>query len=864
DFGFPAPRFSLGNRVWYDLNNNGVWDPAATSATGANEAGIADVTVRIYRDNGNNMFERTTSDTLVATTTTDANGYYLFDGLSAGNYFVWIDELMFRSGAPLLNYYSSQLPLTPLDDDVLAGATDDLDRSDNGVYPTLAVPPPSSPKPAPEVNGVVSPLISLTKNSERIGETDLSLNPAHDDGDLTYRGDKRLDSNSNLTVDFGFYKPMSIGNRVWLDVDGDGLRDVGEPPIPSVTLQLWLETTNDATEDSQYQRSGAPYTVTTDTEGYYLFDNLTPGRYVVVIPGGQAALLGLSSTVDNTGVGVTPITRVDNNDNGIGVADSTNLLRSAVIPLVLDSEPTISATPPETDLDPIRGAGRNGEEDRNSNLTLDFGFTGQLMALGNRVWLDPNNNGIIDTGETGISGVTVSLYRDEVFGTPTTTGVPDGTAIRTTTTDASGYYLFDNLAPGRYLVGLNNADFTGSGPLVGLLGSIGNFATPTPVVAPFTRDDNRDNGREPRNATYGMLSSPVVLVRDQTPSNEAPADSPTVGAGGATINSDLTVDFGLYRPLSIGNQVWLDTNNNGLRDSGESGIPGVAVQLLRDTAGVLTPVLDAALVARTDITDANGYYLFDGLGEGDYVVRVAATNFNGTGALVSLTSSTPSLADNVDLNDNGINAIDLTDIQTNGIRSNTVSLRVNSNAFSDTDVSNNAADGASNGYRGNNSESDANSNLTVDFGFTGATMSLGNRIWFDEGASPRDGIRDVDELGAPAGVTLSLYRDNDGNGLPDGTALATTTTSAGGYYLFDGLAPGRYVVGINASNFTSGALLEGYGSSPDPTTARAADLDSQDYGVDNSSPYLINGILSRSITLQLNTEPNADTDVGPE
>ena len=43
----------------------------------------------------------------------------------------------------------------------------------------------------------------------------------------TYRGNNRLDSNSNLTVDFGFYKPMSIGNRVWLDTDGDGIRDDG-------------------------------------------------------------------------------------------------------------------------------------------------------------------------------------------------------------------------------------------------------------------------------------------------------------------------------------------------------------------------------------------------------------------------------------------------------------------------------------------------------------------------------------------------------------------------------------------------------------------------------------------------------------
>ena len=41
-------------------------------------------------------------------------------------------------------------------------------------------------------------------------------------------------------------------------------------------------------------------------------------------------------------------------------------------------------------------------------------------------------------------------------------------------------------------------------------------------------------------------------------------------------SSDLTVDFGFFIPMSIGNQVWLDSNNNALIDPSEDGINGVA------------------------------------------------------------------------------------------------------------------------------------------------------------------------------------------------------------------------------------------------------------------------------------------------
>jgi len=66
-------------------------------------------------------------------------------------------------------------------------------------------------------------------------------------------------------------------------------------------------------------------------------------------------------------------------------------------------------------------------------------------ALGDYVWFDINENGLQDANEPGIPGVTVFLY--------TSTNTAPGNQIGVTMTDASGFYLFDNIPAGNYVVG---------------------------------------------------------------------------------------------------------------------------------------------------------------------------------------------------------------------------------------------------------------------------------------------------------------------------------------------------------------------------------------------------------------------------
>ena len=137
------------------------------------------------------------------------------------------------------------------------------------------------------------------------------------------------------------------------------------------------------------------YTLVTDGTGHYRFDNLPAGNYVVEIAASNLAtavdpLFGLSSS---TGAGqeATPNTDGDSNDNGLDTP-VTGAIRSGTVSLGPTAEPIN-----EVDL----GTGGQGTvPDNRANMTVDFGFY-QAYSLGNRVWLDTDNSGLINGCRSG-------------------------------------------------------------------------------------------------------------------------------------------------------------------------------------------------------------------------------------------------------------------------------------------------------------------------------------------------------------------------------------------------------------------------------------------------------------------------------
>jgi hypothetical protein len=170
--------------------------------------------------------------------------------------------------------------------------------------------------------------------------------------------------------------------------------------------------------------------------------------------------------------------------------------------------------------------------------TIDAGYwvtsppgTGKI---GDRVWHDANQNGIQDAGEPNVSGVTVILYD------------AGGVAIKQTTTDQNGNYLFTDLAAGNYTVGFSN------------LPDGYTFTTPGLGTAATGSDANPATGR---TATI------------------------TLAAGQTNLDVDAGIRSAQAGTASIGNRVWFDLNNNGLQDAGEVGVQGatplIKILLLR-------------------------------------------------------------------------------------------------------------------------------------------------------------------------------------------------------------------------------------------------------------------------------------------
>lgn len=72
-----------------------------------------------------------------------------------------------------------------------------------------------------------------------------------------------------LDMDVIYIKPARVGDMAWLDENGNGLVDEGEPGIPGITVQL-------------LQDGEAVYETVTDAYGYYLFTDVYPGAYTLV------------------------------------------------------------------------------------------------------------------------------------------------------------------------------------------------------------------------------------------------------------------------------------------------------------------------------------------------------------------------------------------------------------------------------------------------------------------------------------------------------------------------------------------------------------------------------------------------------
>lgn len=331
--------------------------------------------------------------------------------------------------------------------------------------------------------------------------------------------------------DFGFRQTGSatIGDTLYYDWNGDGSQQsASEAGIVNVTMRLYRDMNGNGTFNPAID--ALVDTTTTTSNGQYLFSAVPSGNYLVVV---DSADPDLPSFVYQTG---------DPNEVGICA--------------ICDNQSPVS--------------GVNGTS---AYLTHDFGYKPSGGgAIGDTVWFDRNADGIQSgTQEIGLANVTVNLTVD-------LNGDGISEVIATTTTDANGTYRFSDLPPGNYGVTVLTSD-------------------------PDLPKDAFGNAAAPTTATSRTIALPANAT-------------------------NLTADFG-FAPLgAIGDTIYWDANGNGTQDWNETGISGVPVSLCRD----LNSDGDCADAGETSVgtttTTVGGTYLFTGLtilpAGGTYLVSVGA------------------------------------------------------------------------------------------------------------------------------------------------------------------------------------------------------------------------------------------------
>jgi protocatechuate 3,4-dioxygenase beta subunit len=202
-------------------------------------------------------------------------------------------------------------------------------------------------------------------------------------------GEDRLD------VDAGLLGTLCLGDRVWKDLDKDGLQDNCEPGVAGVAVHL-LDKDGNVLADT-----------VTDKNGYYKFTNLAPGDYGVDFD----APAGYGFTKQFA-------------DSRYKQYDSNVDVNTGVATVTLAS----------------------------NDSTIDAGLIGALK-IGDTVWLDSDGDGKYEpeVGEKGIKGVRVYMIGD-------TNGDGRADVSASTVTDADGHYQFIGLTPGTYQVSLNSYD----------------------------------------------------------------------------------------------------------------------------------------------------------------------------------------------------------------------------------------------------------------------------------------------------------------------------------------------------------------------------------------------------------------------
>lgn len=290
--------------------------------------------------------------------------------------------------------------------------------------------------------------------------------------------------------DFAELIPAKVSGYVYVDNNNNGLKEAGENPINLVNLALT------GTDDLG---NSVSKTTQTNSAGFYEFTGLRPGSYTV------------TETQPNN---------------------------------YLDGKVTPGSTG--------GSAGTNAISQINLNSTANSvnNNFGELVSatLSGYVYVDANNNGIKEGGESPINLVSLTLTGTDDLG---------NSVSKTTQTNAAGFYEFTNLRPGNYTV-------------------------------TETQPNNYLDGIVTPGSLGGTAGTNLIS-----------------GVPLASGKQSLNNNFGELVPASLSGYVYLDLNTSGVKDAGDPPIPNVTVTLVgtsnQGTVQITTTTNDSGFYQFTNL-----------------------------------------------------------------------------------------------------------------------------------------------------------------------------------------------------------------------------------------------------------------------